>query len=280
MAWTVRAASNPGDRWRVPRYAVGVAVVAVAIFSQYFVPQAWPSSGSVYHSLAGDLAIVYGIPIVAFFLLVGVGPLRNWRANPRRAIVQGLSWYGAMGLLGFVVTIVLAILYEVLDPAALNQLSKPNPALQSAAGNPWFWVAFSFVVGAVEEAIFRGWIFGFWAGRTTSWLTPAILSSALFAAVHAYYGTTYGLGALLIFPTLFLLGFAFAATYRYSGGNLVVVSVLHGVNDAAAYVTLVSSDAGTGLRYGLILLGSIVGLVYYLRSKSAAAQDVMAGPKP
>jgi membrane protease YdiL (CAAX protease family) len=270
----------PNERGKVARYAIGVAVVVFAIASQYFVPQHWPASGVVYYSLTGDLAIVYGLPIVAFALLVGVGPLRNWRANPRQATIQGLGWYGATGLLALAVTVVLAIVYELLDPAALNLLSKPNPALQSAVSDPWFWVGFSFVIGALEETIFRGWIFGFWTGRTSSWLTPAILSSALFAAVHLYYGTTYGLAALLIFPTLFLLGFAFAATYRYSGGNLLVVSVLHGANDAAAYLTLVSFVAGTVLRYGLILVGALVGLVYYLGARSASRQDAPAVPKP
>jgi membrane protease YdiL (CAAX protease family) len=279
MAGTNQTGPPRSDRGKVARYAVGVAVVVLAISSQYFVPQAWPASRIVYHSLAGDLSIVYGLPILAFSLLVGVGPLRNWRANPRRAIIQGLGWYGATGLLALAVIIVLAIVYELFDPAALNLLSKPNPALQSAASDPWFWVGFSFVVGALEETIFRGWIFGFWTGRTDSWFTPAILSSALFAAVHVYYGTTYGLGALLIFPTLFLLGFAFAATYRYSGGNLVVVAALHGANDGAAYVTLVSPAAGTDLRYGLILVGAIVGFVYYLRSRSASRQDAIAAPK-
>jgi membrane protease YdiL (CAAX protease family) len=280
MVGTSRASPPPTDRGTVARYAVGVAVVVLVIASQYFVPQIWPASRFVYSSLAGDLVLVYGLPIVAFTLLVGVGPLRNWRANPRRAIVQGLGWYGATGLLALLVTVVLAIVYELLDPAALDLLSKPNPALQSAASDPWFWVGFSFVVGALEETIFRGWIFGFWMGRTDSWLTPAILSSVLFAGVHLYYGTTYGLGALLIFPTLFLLGFAFAATYRYSGGNLVVTSALHGANDGAAYLMLVSVTAGTVLRYGLILVGAAVGLAYYLKTGRAARQDTTTAPKP
>jgi membrane protease YdiL (CAAX protease family) len=261
------------------RYAIGVAVVVLAISSQYFVPEAWPASRLVYGSLVGDLAVVYGLPVVAFALLVGRGPLEGWRANPRRAAVVGPAWYGAMGLLAVVVTVGLAIVYEVLDPGALQLLSRPNPALQAAAGDPWFFVGFSFVVGAFEETIFRGWVFGFWYGRTASWLPPAILSSALFAALHVYYGTTYGLAAPLIFPTLFLIGFAFAATYRSTGGNLVVPAALHGANDAAAYLTIISLAAGTDLHWGLVLGGAVVALVYYLyRQSTTGAPSLPPAP--
>jgi membrane protease YdiL (CAAX protease family) len=277
MAPPAPPAQLPLDRASVVRYAVGVAIVVLAISSQYFVPQSFPASRPVYGSLVGDLGIVYGLPVVAFSLLVGPGPLRRWRADPRRAPWVGLGWYGVMGLLALLVTIALAIVYEAFDPSALELLQRPNPALQAAAGDPWFFVGFSFVVGAFEETIFRGWIFGFWASRTASWLTPAVLSSALFAAVHVYYGTTYGVAAPLIFPTLFLIGFAFAATYRSTGGNLVVPAVLHGANDAAAYLTLISLAVGTAVHWVLLLTGAIVGLVLYVRHSEATAR---AGPTP
>jgi membrane protease YdiL (CAAX protease family) len=280
MAEPAPAGPIPSGRGSIARYAVGVAVVVLAISSQYFVPQSWPASRLVYRSLAGDVAVVYGLPIVAFALLVGTGPLRGWRANPRKATVEGLGWYGTMGLLAFVVTIGLAGVYLAVDPGALKLLERPNPALQAAAGNPWFFVGFSFVVGALEETIFRGWIFGFWMGRTTAWLPPAILSSALFAALHVYYGTTYGVAAPLIFPTLFLLGFAFAATYRSNDGNLFVPAALHGANDAAAYLTLISLAVGTDLHWLLLLAGGLIGLVYYLRLTSTTHAPVVPPPIP
>ncbi|MCI4364929.1 MAG: CPBP family intramembrane metalloprotease, partial [Thermoplasmata archaeon] len=152
-----------------------------------------------------------------------------------------------------------------IDPAALHLLNRPNPALQQAAGNPWFFVALSFVIGAFEETIFRGWIFGFWRNHSGSWLIPAVGSSALFAGIHLYYATTYGAAAPLIFPTLFLLGFAFAAAYRASGGNLVVVALLHGTNDATAFLGIVNPTLGLGLHYLVILVGAVVALALYLR---------------
>jgi membrane protease YdiL (CAAX protease family) len=254
------AASGPAVR----RYAVGVVVTALAILSQYFLPQLVPPLQVVYTSLPGDLFIVYGIPVIAFSILVGGGPLRGWARHLRIAGVEGLSWYGLLSLLSLFVIVALTIVYEVVDPSALQLLERQNPVLTQAAGDPWFWVGFSFVVGAFEETIFRGWIFGFWRGRTASWVGPAVGSSLLFAGVHLYYGTTYGAAAPLIFPGLFLLGFAFAATYQVSGGNLVVVALLHGAYDASAFLTIVNLDLGVALRYGLILVGVVIGLLRYL----------------
>jgi len=262
MGGSPRAASL--EAGAVGRYAVGVAVLVLAITSQYFVPQTIPGARAIYGTLAGDLAIVYGIPIVAFVLLVGVEPLRRWNADPRRAPVLGLGWYGAMGLLALVVTVGLLIVYEAVDPGALQLLSRPNPVLQAASGDPWFFVGLSFVVGAFEEAIFRGWIFGFWMGRTRSWMMPAVLSSVLFAGLHLYYGTTYGAASPVIFPTLFLAGFGFAATYRVTGGNLVVPAALHGLYDASAYLTLVSGTAGLAVRYLPMVAGAICALAFGL----------------
>jgi membrane protease YdiL (CAAX protease family) len=275
VAVTLASGSTARSARGVERYVVAVGVLVLAVSSQYFVPQNVPELRPWYGSLAGDVLIVYALPVLAFALLVGPAPLRRWRANLGRAAAGGLGWYGAMRLLALLLTIALTVVYLALDPGTLKLLSRQNPALTAAAGDPWFFVGFSFVIGALEETIFRGWVFGFWLGRNVSWFTPALLSSALFAAIHIYYGTTYGLAAPLIFPTLFLIGFAFAATYRMSDGNLVVPSLLHGANDAAAYLTLISVALGTAVGWLLVLGGALVGLVYYLdrtsREESATA---------
>jgi membrane protease YdiL (CAAX protease family) len=242
-------------------------ITVVAILSQYFVPQTLPATLVLYGNLPGDVFVVYGIPVIAFAFLVGAGPLRNWKSRMELAAVEGLGWYGVLSLLAIVVLVVLAIIYEIFDPSALQLLSRPNPALTQAQSDPWFWVGFSFVVGAFEETIFRGWIFGFWRNRSATWVSPAIWTSAIFAGVHLYYSQTYGPASPLIFPSLFLAGFAFAATYQASGGNLVIVALLHGANDATAFLTLVNYDAGIALHYLLILGGAIVGLVWFVSEK-------------
>ena len=260
--------ATPGLR-EIARYAIGVVVLVLAIASQYFVPETVPGARLVYGTLLGDVLVVYVLPIAVFAACVGAGPLRGWRANLGPAAAAGLGWYGCLRLLALLVTVVLAAVYLAVDPGALKLLERPNPALTQAAGDPWFYVGFSFVVGAFEETLFRGWVFGFWVQRNrAAWVVPALLSSALFAGVHIYYGTTYGAAAPLIFPTLFLIGFAFAATYRTSGGNLVVPALLHGANDAAAYLTLISLAVGTAISWGVALVGALVGLVYYLATSA------------
>ncbi len=265
-------------------YAIGVGITVLAVVSQYFVPVEWPATRVVYGNLPGDLLVVYGIPIATFALLLGAAPLRAWRARLGTAAEEGLRWYGALSILALGIIIVLAVVYEAVDPSALSFLNKPNPALQEAQGDPWFFVGFSFVVGAIEETIFRGWIFGYWARRSASWVGPAAWTSAIFAGVHLYYGFTYGPAAPLIFPTLFLIGFAFAATYRLTGGNLVVVALLHGENDASAYLTIIPGfqTIGVVIHYLVILVGGLIALLVYLREDRprVPVPTAPAGPGP
>jgi membrane protease YdiL (CAAX protease family) len=251
-------------------YVLGVGITVAAILSQYVVPQAVPALRPLYANLLGDLAVVYGIPIVAFALLVGGAPLKGWASRMGTATWEGLRWYGLYSALALVVIFGLTIVYLIVDPGALDLLSRPNPALEAARSDPWFWVAFSFAIGACEETIFRGWIFGYWLGRPGgSWVGAAIGSSAIFAGVHLYYGFTYAAAAPLVFPELFFLGFAFATAVRASGGNLVVVAFLHGLNDAGAFLTLVNSNDALLLHYGVIGIGLVVALVSYLGRPSA-----------
>jgi membrane protease YdiL (CAAX protease family) len=249
------------------RYAVGVGITVFAVLSQYFVPEEWPAARLLYGNLPGDLFVVYGIPIVGFSLLVGAAPLRRWRGGMSLAAREGLGWYGVLSLVALAVLIVLLIAYEIVDPSLIDLLNRPNPALTQAAGDPWAFVGFSFVIGAVEETIFRGWIFGFWQDRPGSWTTPATWTSVVFAGVHLYYGTTYGLASPLIFPSLFFAGFAFAAAYRYSNGNLVVPALLHGQMDASAYLFLVSKGASSAVHYTVIFAGVVIAVVVYLRAR-------------
>jgi membrane protease YdiL (CAAX protease family) len=268
----------PTSDGALARYVVGVAITVLAVVSQYFVPQLVPATRVVYGSFVGDLFVVYGIPIVAFLFLVGLGPLRQWRARMGIAAREGLAWYGVLYLVSLGVILILAIVYTVVDPAALQLLQRANPAISQAQSDPWFYVGFSFVIGAIEETIFRGWIFGFWSTRSTPWIVPATWTSALFAAVHLYYGLTYGAASPLVYPSLFLAGFAFAAAYRYSGGNLVVPALLHGQMDATAYLQLISPIVASAIRYGVVVVGLVISVIGYLRSEAAGRAPAVPPP--
>ncbi|MGD0249840.1 MAG: type II CAAX endopeptidase family protein [Thermoplasmata archaeon] len=275
------AATRPVPAAPLGRYCLGVVLTVTAVFSQYFVPPLLPGSRVVYGNLPGDLLVVYGVPIAAFALLVGSAPLRDWSHRMGLAVREGLAWYGVLSLVALLVLIALAIVYQAVDPSALKLLERPNPALERAQGDPWFFVGFSFVIGAVEETIFRGWIFGYWRDRPGSWVVPALWTSALFAGVHLYYATTYGLAAPLIFPQLFLGGLSFAATYRYSGGNLVMPALLHGAEDACAYLTLVSAagaTAGLAIHYGIVVAGGVLFLILWVRRREGRSESVVGPP--
>lgn len=264
--------TGSGRLGSVRAYVVAVVVSAFAILSQYFVPELLPFTQAVYGSFTGGLLVVYGIPIAAFLALVGVRPIARWRHDPVRAAVPALGWYGALSLLSLVVIFALTVIYLLLDPGALDLLSRTNPVLEGASSNPWFWIAFSFVIGAVEETIFRGWIFGYWLARgSTRTGVHAVWTSVLFAGVHIYYGVTYGVAAPLVYPELFFLGLAFALAVRASGGNLLWVALLHGANDATAFLTLVNYDGALALHYGVILVGALLALLAWLRGRAPAA---------
>ena len=263
---------GPGPLGSVRSYAVAVGIVALAISSQYFVPYLVPPLRIVYGNFVGSLAIVYLVPILALAALVGLRPLARWSRSPGLAAWEGLRWYGLLTALAFLVVAFLVALYLRFDPGALQLLSRPNPVLEQARSNPAFWIAFSFAIGAVEETIFRGWIFGYWLVHGTSrWWIHAIWTSALFAGVHVYYGITYGWAAPLVYPSLFLLGVAFCGVVRVTGGNLWMVAVLHGAHDSAAFLSLVSPTASLAVQYGIVAIGLLIALVTLAASSSSRA---------
>jgi membrane protease YdiL (CAAX protease family) len=255
----------------LPRYLAATAVTVFCIASQYFLPQLLPALRPAYSNLFSDAVIVYGIPIVAFLLLVGVEPLRNWSDGNRKATVEGLRWYALLTLLALFLSLIVLSVLTSFDPSAVQTLNTPTPVVKVAQANPWFWAGISFGIGALEEGIFRGWIFGYWLKRRPQdWKWHAAWTSVLFASVHVYYALTYGI--VFIVPALVLVadGLAFAIAMRESGGNLVAISLLHGWNDATVFIALALPALGIGLHYAPVLLGGAIALVLYLRMKGAS----------
>ncbi|MCI4370933.1 MAG: hypothetical protein L3J81_06370, partial [Thermoplasmata archaeon] len=130
------------------RYFAAVTITVLAIASQYFVPQLVPALFSTYNWLPTGLLIVYGIPIAAFLLLVGTGPLHGWKDQMGEAAIQGVRWYGVLSLEAIFVAVFLVLLLTAIGQNPLNALQRETPVIKAAVTNPWFWVAFSFVIGA------------------------------------------------------------------------------------------------------------------------------------
>jgi membrane protease YdiL (CAAX protease family) len=264
------------------RYFLAVGITVFAILSQYFLPQSVGAVRPVYESFEGALFVTYGIPILAFLFLVGLRPLDRFATRMGASFAPALAWYGALTVLGIAVLIVLGIIYAAFDPSALKLLSRTNPVLAGADSDPWLWVAFSFAVGAIEEAIFRGWIFGYWiarGSRNLGW--HAVWTSALFASMHLYYGATYLAAAPFSYELLFFTGLAFALAVRASRGNLVWVALLHGATDATAFLSIVSVDAADAIHYGIVFVGFGLAIILYLRSVASAdspASNPPSGP--
>jgi membrane protease YdiL (CAAX protease family) len=266
------------------QYALAVGITVFVILSQYFLPQNVAALRPVYGNLAAALAIIYGIPVLSFAVLVGFRPLDRFATRLVPSFAPSIAWYGALSVLSLGILISLAVVYEAVDPSALKLLSRMNPVLVGAISDPWFWIGFSFVIGAVEEAIFRGWVFGYWIARGSPNLgLHAVWTSALFAALHLYYGATYLAAAPFSYSELFLLGLAFSLAVRASRGNLVWVALLHGATDATAFFTLISMPGADLIHYGIIFAGFGVAIVLYLRSTDrspAPPPDFSSGVPP
>jgi membrane protease YdiL (CAAX protease family) len=267
-AETPPAPPPPGPAAPLGRYVAATVITVAAILSQYVVPEAVPGAAAIYGTLIGSFAIAYGIPLTAFALLVGVGPLRHAVRGSGRGLLEGLRWYGLLTLLALFLSLIALVVIIALQPSAANALSRPTPIVRAAQADPWLWVALSFVVGVVEETIFRGWIFGYWLTRSPgNWRIHAAWTSVLFASVHVYYALTYGIVFVVPAIVLVLDGLAFALAFRDSGGNLVGVSFVHGWNDATAFVALALPTLGLGLHYAVVLVGAILALVVYVRGR-------------
>ncbi len=240
-------------------YGIGVVVIFVAVFSQYFVRLG---------AIAGYL-VVYGLPILVVSLIFGRQILKKAGRNNKEAFKYGLSLFGALTLLSiFLSLIALAVILQI-DPQAVDLLARPNPVLNVSPDVALVMIAVSFlVIGPAEEFLFRGFMYGglLNISKGRYWLTLAVVSSLMFASVHAYYFVTYGIASALSFIDLICFGVAMAVTYYWTGGNILAAIVIHGAYDATGFLGVASSMAvGIAARGVLIGAGVILAVIYLPR---------------
>jgi len=246
------------------RYIAGLIVIFVCVYSQYIAQYL----GFHFDFILG-VAIVYGVPILIVTDLWGTSIIKKFFNNTLAASKFGLAFFGAFTALGIIISVVILFFLLLFNPSTVNLLSKPNPVLNVSPQFAWIMVAASIlIVGPAEEYLFRGFMFGALLEifNNAHWLVLAFASSALFAVVHLYYASTYGLASLIQFTELVTFGMAMSSTYYFSKGNLSIPSLIHGLFDATGFIGVaVSLEVGTGLRGLMILTGLIVGLILLIQ---------------
>lgn len=258
-------------------YALGIAVIFLAVYVQYFV-HLGPILGYI---------VVYGIPIVVAGAFFGREILKRAAKNNLAATKLGLGLFGAFTVLGlFIAIAVLAVILQFY-PNASNLLNKPNPVLNVPPNEAIVLIAISFlVVGPAEEFLFRGFMFGglLNISKGKNWLMLAIVSSLLFALVHAYYAVTYGVASAVPFIELVAFGIAMCITYYWSNGNILIPALIHGAYDATGFLGVATTTTiGLIARGVLIAIGiacAVIFLPQKLRMTSTPAPEEPAPPAP
>jgi membrane protease YdiL (CAAX protease family) len=242
------------------RYLIGVVIIFLCIYSQYLLQGV---------DIRIEIVIVYGIPLILISYLWGEPILRKAFHKTRSVVWIGLGFFGLFMVIGTILAIAIYYLLTLLDPSALNLLHKPNPVLNIPPELAWamIWVSF-FIVGPIEEYLFRGFIFGglITLFKDKHWFTLAFFSSLLFAAAHLYYASVYGIASAVQFTDIICFGLAMATTYYFSGGNLIVPAVMHGAYDATGFLGIAtSSDIGVYLRVLMMVSGVVIAIIFFTR---------------
>lgn len=250
-------------------YAVALAATMGGVISQYVIPSSWIPGGNL--GFVIDLLIVYGVGLAFFYAFFGTRPLRNFVRRPGKAVKETIRWYGILSILGLLVALILIIVYLAIEPSRAEYLlSKTTSVDQAGASNPLFYILFSiFFVGFVEETLFRGYVFGslLTIEGTHDWRMLAVSTSLIFAGVHLYYAQTYLEVSPTVYVRLFALGLAFSYAYVLSGGNLLMVSLMHGGYDAVAFFSLTPYGAtyATYATYLFLLAAALYAAILYYR---------------
>ncbi len=250
-----RTSINEAGFWIV------LCIMFAAFYSQYLVKGFGPIAGSL---------IVYGIPTLAATFVCGRALLRNAFGHTSTAMKLGISSFGMFELLGSLVGIVVMYAVSYFYPDAEELLDRHNPVLDVPRRFGWLMILVSIVmIGPIEEYLFRGFVYGGLLSlyRRHHWLALAFLSSMFFAVAHLYYASVYGVASVVAFADLMAFGMAMSFTYYFSGGNLLVPALIHGLYDAGGFLAVaVSPYAGATFRSLMVLVGIVVAVSMAARS--------------
>jgi membrane protease YdiL (CAAX protease family) len=233
-------------------YIIGIVVIFVTVYAQYFV-----SLGTVVGYL-----VVYGIPVTVALLFFGREILKRADKNNRTAAKLGLGLFGAFTVLGVFIAVVVLLIILQFNPGVQSLLSKPNPVLNVPPKEAWILIAISFlIVGPAEEFLFRGFMFGglLSISKGKRWL--------ILAAAHAYYAVTYEAASAVAFIELVAFGIAMCVTYYWSDGNLLVLALIHGAYDATGFLGVATTTLIGNIARGAMIAVGLTFAGLYLPKK-------------
>jgi membrane protease YdiL (CAAX protease family) len=158
---------------------------------------------------------------------IGLCRPANWPKTMLAALLIGLA-YNALDI-GVTLPLLHRITGESLD---LGEFA----ALEGDAGTLLLLIAASWLSAAfIEEMLYRGYLLNRLAdifGRTAvGWVTAAVLTSLTFGLAHHAQGVTGVLDNILA-------GLLFAFLYLYSGRNLWLPILTHGIIDTSSVLLL------------------------------------------
>jgi membrane protease YdiL (CAAX protease family) len=241
-------------------YIIGVLVIFISVYSQYFI-RFGPITGYF---------VVYGIPIMVVSLFFGKELLTRAGKKNKMAFKFGLGLFGSMMVLGIFLSVIALAVVLQFYPNAANLLTKPNPVLNVSPRDALLLIVVSFlVVGPAEEYLFRGFMYGGLLTITKGkyWMPLAVISSLMFSSVHAYYAITYGVASVVVFINLIAFSIAMSVAYYWTGGNILVPAIIHGLYDATGFLGVATTTTVGVIARGILIAVGLVFAVIYLPKK-------------
>ncbi len=208
------------------------------------------------------------VATAVLFAQIGGRAVRSWQFGLRPT---GMRWWRiALAVAGVYVAF---FVFSAIWAAALGEEPKEELLKQLGADEGRGLLALSALLTTViapigEETLFRGYIFPALA-KWRGWLPAAILTGALFGAVHA------GSAPVIYLVPLAVLGFLLCALYRRTGSLYPCVAT-HSLNNSIAFTALEKwSWQVVPLAAGA--LGAIALLVFALK-RVGVIELAAAGP--
>lgn len=194
---------------------LGAGLLAIYIVTQSFVVVGWLAFQALQHqgkieldvaalSMDGDVlgsAIVLGSPLTIFFAALFI----KLRQGPTLRDYLGLHWPKWWAVAGWSLGMIAVLCGGELLTHWLKHETVPESMLtvyRTAAFKPLLWLGIIVVGPAVEEVIFRGFLFRGWQeSRLGNWGT-ILLTALLWAAIHLQYDL-FGIAIIFAYGIFF-----------------------------------------------------------------------------